>query len=188
MPMTRREVAEETRKQVEANRRRAGLPTQIVQLGRSTTPKTITDYYKKNEAAININSTAGIAARSAPRAALARRSNLDDEDARSSLAPPASRGLRATAVRPPTDARRRRLSRCRRRDERRLLTPAQYDVLRREGTERAAPAAQQENAGHVRLRGLRLRCLADTKYEGHRLAELLEPLPNRSDQTDTSFL
>ena len=60
---------------------------------------------------------------------------------------------------------------------RKLLTPAQFNVLRKEGTEPAVhePAQQREAQGDVRLRRLRAAALrvADQIRQRHRMAELL---------------
>ena len=78
------------------------------------------------------------------------------------------------------------------REERRgvapLLTPAQYDVLRKHGTERAgtSPLNTREAQGHVRLRGLRPAAVLVRHEirERHRLAELLAAAAERGRHHD----
>jgi peptide-methionine (R)-S-oxide reductase len=76
---------------------------------------------------------------------------------------------------------------------RRLLTPAQYDVLRREGTERAgtSPLNKEKRKGTFACAGCDLPLFSsDTKYEsGTGWPSFYQPLPNAvGTTTDTSFL
>jgi peptide-methionine (R)-S-oxide reductase len=76
---------------------------------------------------------------------------------------------------------------------RRLLTPAQYDVLRREGTERAgtSPLTREKRKGTFACAGCDLPLFSsDTKYEsGTGWPSFYQPLPNAvGTTTDTSFL
>jgi len=76
---------------------------------------------------------------------------------------------------------------------RRLLTPAQYDVLRCEGTERAgtSPLNKEKRKGKFACAGCDLPLFSsDTKYEsGTGWPSFYQPLPNAVGTTsDTSFL
>jgi peptide-methionine (R)-S-oxide reductase len=76
---------------------------------------------------------------------------------------------------------------------RRLLTPAQYDVLRKEGTERAgtSPLNKEKRKGTFACAGCDLPLFSsDTKYEsGTGWPSFWQPLPNAvGTTTDTSFL
>ena len=75
---------------------------------------------------------------------------------------------------------------------RRLLTPAQYDVLRHEGTERALyqPAQRRASRGDVLLRRLPARPLfvAHEVRQPYRLAELLGAARSRGRDAHRQFL
>jgi peptide-methionine (R)-S-oxide reductase len=76
---------------------------------------------------------------------------------------------------------------------RRLLTPAQYDVLRKEGTERAgtSPLNKEKRKGTFACAGCDLPLFSsDTKYEsGTGWPSFWQPLPDAvGTTTDTSFL
>jgi peptide-methionine (R)-S-oxide reductase len=76
---------------------------------------------------------------------------------------------------------------------RRLLTPAQYDVLRREGTERAgtSPLNKEKRKGTFACAGCDLPLFSsDTKYDsGTGWPSFWQPLPNAvGTTTDTTFL
>jgi peptide-methionine (R)-S-oxide reductase len=76
---------------------------------------------------------------------------------------------------------------------RQMLTPAQYDVLRREGTERAgtSPLNKEKRKGTFACAGCDLPLFSsDTKYEsGTGWPSFWQPLPDAvGTTTDTSFL
>jgi peptide-methionine (R)-S-oxide reductase len=76
---------------------------------------------------------------------------------------------------------------------RRILSPAQYDVLRREGTERAgtSPLNKEKRKGTFACAGCDLPLFSsDTKYEsGTGWPSFWQPLPNAvGTTTDTTFL